>query len=180
MGSINDNTDEVQNQEVGEGLEPRPVTQTEDGERDSGVQGPDAVHALGEELARMFDTGSVVSAAPTSTAMVMPSMMGATVSGGTSVSPGERELETQGPGSGSSVQETNPSDDCPVTGSEGDGEVAVKPTTRKTRRTRNPAAAADGSSLSGRDVSLWNSEIVLTEGGKIRALYTFSRVGELT
>ena len=46
MGSINDNTDEVQNQEVGEGLEPRPVIQTEGGERDSGVQGPDAVHAL--------------------------------------------------------------------------------------------------------------------------------------
>ena len=58
MGSINDNADEVQNQEVGEELAPQPVTQTEDGERDSGVQGPDAVHALGEELARMFETGS--------------------------------------------------------------------------------------------------------------------------
>ena len=99
MGSINDNTDEVQNQEVGEGLEPRPVTQTEGGERDSGVHGPDAVHALGEELARMFDTGSVVSAAPTSTAMVMPFVSVAITSGGTNVSPGERELETQGAGS---------------------------------------------------------------------------------
>ena len=95
MGSINDNTDEVQNQEVGEGLEPQLVTQTEDGEQNPGVQGPDAVHALGEELARMFDTGSVVSAAPTSTAMVMPFVSVAITSGGTNVSPGERELETQ-------------------------------------------------------------------------------------
>ena len=121
MGSINDNTDEVQNQEVGEGVEPRPVTQTEGGERDSGVQGPDAVHALGEELARMFDTGSVVSAGPTSTAMVMPFVSVATISGGTNVSPGEREPETQGTESGSSALEMNPSDDCLVTGSEGDG-----------------------------------------------------------
>ena len=109
MGSINDNADEVQNQGVGEGLEPQLVTQTEDdGERDPGVQGPDAVYALGEELARMFDTGSVVSAGPTSTAMVMPFVSVATISGGTNVSPGEREPETQGTESGSSALEMNP------------------------------------------------------------------------
>ena len=120
MGSINDNADEVQNQEVGEELSQQPVTQTEDGERDSGVQGPDAVHALGEELARMFDTGSVVSAGPTSTAMVMPFVSVATTSGGTNVPPGEREFETPGVESGNSALETNPSDDCLVTESEGD------------------------------------------------------------
>ena len=144
MGSINDNADEVQNQEVGEELAPQPVTQTEDGERDSGVQGPDAVHALGEELARMFDTGSVVSAGPTSTAMVMPFVSVATTSGGTNVPPGEREFETPGVESGSSALEINPSDDCLVTGSEGDGEVAAKPAIKKARKTRNPAADGPG------------------------------------
>ena len=95
MGSINDNADEVQNQEVGEELAPQPVTQTEDGERDSGVQGPDAVHALGEELARMFETGSVAQTRPTSTAMTMPFASVSTTSDGT-IPPGERESETRG------------------------------------------------------------------------------------
>ena len=74
MGSINDNTDEVQNQEGGEGLEPQLVTQTEDGERDPGVQGPDAVHALGR--LRCLTPVRWSPAGPTSTAMVMPFVWG--------------------------------------------------------------------------------------------------------
>ena len=38
----------------------------------------------------------------------------------------------------------NPSDDCLVTGSEGDGEVVAKPATKKTKRTRNPATDGSG------------------------------------
>ena len=54
MGSINDNTDEVQNPEVGEEVASQLVIQVEGGERGPGMQDPDMVHALGEELARIF------------------------------------------------------------------------------------------------------------------------------
>ena len=99
MGSINGNSDEIQNPEVGEEVAPQLVTQAQEGERGHGMQDPDVVHALGEELARMSETGSVAPTRPTSTAMMMPFVSAATTSSGT-IPPGEREFETRGAESG--------------------------------------------------------------------------------
>ena len=77
MESTN-NTDEVQNREIDEEVVSQPETQAE-----GGVQVHDVVHALGEELARMFETGSGTSARSTSTAMTMPLTSATSITGGT-------------------------------------------------------------------------------------------------